>query len=84
VFKESNMKNVTLLMVGILSAVAMLSVGVVAVPIQQASANSDGGDGGADTSFKFNQEQSNKCSGSAICTNDGTIDFTPPIVIDDA
>ena len=46
-------------MIGILAAVAMLSAGVAAVPttIQQASAQ--------DTNFDFEQEQENRCSGSA-------------------
>lgn len=68
------MKNSTLLMVGIVAAVAMLSAAVFAVPIQQASANDGGGDGGGgNTDFNFEQDQKNKCSGSAWCTNDATI-----------
>ena len=57
------MNNTTLLMVGILAAVAMLSAAIVVVPIQQASAQ--------DTTFEFKQKQSNKCSGAAECTNLG-------------
>ena len=50
------MKNSTLLMVGILAAVAMLSTGLSAIPVQQASANlMEDGDGG-DTDFSFEQE----------------------------
>jgi hypothetical protein len=60
------MNNSTLLMIGILAGVAMLSAALV-VPIQQASAQ--------DTEFTFKQKQSNKCSGSATCTNTGTIAF---------
>jgi hypothetical protein len=89
-------------MVGILTAVAMLSATIVVVPIQEASAWRDGKDGkdmkdskdgkddkdgkdmkdskdsydssdGADTGFNFGQYQKNKCSGSAICTNDATL-----------
>ena len=68
------MKNSTLLMVGIVAAVAMLSAAVVAVPIQQASANLIGEDGdGGDTDFDFDQDQSNKCSGHAYCSNEVTI-----------
>ena len=81
------MNNSTLLMVGILTAVAMLSATIVVVPIQEASAWRDGKDGkdmkdskdsydssdGADTGFNFGQYQKNKCSGSAICTNDATL-----------
>ena len=61
------MKNRSLLMVGIVAAVAMLSAAVVVVPIQQASAQ--------DTDFSFDQSQSNECSGSAFCSNSGTITF---------
>ena len=63
------MKNSTILMVGIVAAVAMLSAGLAVVPttIQQASAQ--------DTEFEFEQDQDNKCSGAAECSNDGTIDF---------
>ena len=60
------MKNSTLLMVGILAAVAMLSAAAVVVPIQQASAQ--------DTEFEFEQKQSNKCS-FAYCSNSATITF---------
>jgi hypothetical protein len=64
------MNNTTLLMVAVLAAVAMLSVAVVIVPLQQASAQG--------TNFRFNQEQSNRCSGFATCSNTGMITFTPP------
>jgi hypothetical protein len=68
--------NTTLLMTGILAAVAMLSAAVVLVPttIQQASAQ--------DTNFSFEQDQSNRCSGSAECSNEGTITFGPPVIDD--
>ena len=72
------MKNSTLLMVGIAAVVAMLSAGLAAVPttVQQANANLIGEDGdGGDTSFSFEQEQKNKCSGDAICSNTATITF---------
>ncbi|HYX55174.1 MAG TPA: hypothetical protein VE818_03360 [Nitrososphaeraceae archaeon] len=70
------MKNSTLLMAGIVAAVAMLSAGLSIIPVQQASANDGGGDGdGANTDFDFEQDQKNKCSGSATCTNDATITF---------
>ena len=39
------MKNSTLLMVGILGAVAMMSAGLSLAPVQQASANDGRGDG---------------------------------------
>jgi hypothetical protein len=70
------MKNkTTLLMVGILAAVAMLSAGLSLAPVQQASAFfEEDGDGG-DTSFSFEQEQKNRCSGSAYCSNYGEINF---------
>jgi hypothetical protein len=61
--------NSTLVIVAVLAAVAMLSA-VVVVPIQQASAQ--------DTSFSFKQRQSNECSGSAGCSNTGTITFAIP------
>jgi hypothetical protein len=72
------MKNSTLLMVGIVAAVAMLSAGLALLPstMQQASANLIGEDGdGGDTSFSFEQDQSNRCSGSAYCSNYGEINF---------
>ena len=71
------MKNTTLLMIGILGAVAMLSAGLAVIPatMQQASAFfEEDGDGG-DTGFSFEQEQKNKCSGSAYCSNYGEINF---------
>ncbi|HZD82244.1 MAG TPA: hypothetical protein VE076_05125 [Nitrososphaeraceae archaeon] len=68
------MKNTTLLMVGIAAAVAMLSAGLAVVPatMQQASAQ--------DTDFDFEQDQSNKCSGNAYCTNYGEINFGSPLM----
>jgi hypothetical protein len=66
------MNNSTLLMIGILGAVAMLSAGLAVVPIamqQQASAQ--------DSDFSYEQEQENKCSGNAYCSNSATITFTP-------
>ena len=73
------MKNTTLLMVGIIGAVSMLSAaGLSIIPVQQASANLIGEDGdGGDTSFSFDQDQENKCSGSATCSNSATISFSP-------
>jgi hypothetical protein len=67
------MNNSTLVMIGIIAAVAMLSAAVVVVPIQQASAQS--------TSFTFSQNQNNRCSGNAGCGNTGTITFStrPPV-----
>jgi hypothetical protein len=66
-------KNSTLLMVGIIGAVAMLSAGLAVLPtttIQQASAQG--------TDFSFEQEQKNRCSGYAECSNEGTITFNVP------
>jgi hypothetical protein len=70
------MKNSTLLMVGILTAVVMLSAGLALVPttMQQATAQ--------DTNFTFEQDEENKCSGAAECSNEGTITFGPPVVDD--
>ena len=71
------MKNTTLLMVGIIGVVSMLSAGLSIIPVQQASAFlEEDGDGG-DTSFSFEQEQKNKCSGNAYCSNTATITFAP-------
>ena len=75
--KRINMKNSTLLMVGILGAVAMLSAGLSLISVQQASANLVGDEDGGDTSFSFDQDQENKCSGSATCSNSATITFSP-------
>ncbi len=61
------MKNSALLMVGIIAVVAMLSAAVVVLPIQQVSAQ--------DTNFNFEQDQSNRCSEFAFCTNEGEITF---------
>jgi hypothetical protein len=66
------MNNSTLLTIGILGAVAMLSAGLAVVPIamqQQASAQ--------DSDFSYEQQQENKCSGNAYCSNSATITFTP-------
>jgi hypothetical protein len=68
-------KNSTLLMVGILGAVAILSAGLAVLPttaIQQASAQG--------TDFSFEQEQKNRCSGNAECSNEGTITFGEPVM----
>ena len=51
------MKNITLAMVAVLAAVTMISAGL-AVPMQQASASSDG-DSTGDNRVKI--EQSNEC-----------------------
>ena len=61
-------------MVGIAAAVAMLSAGLAVVPatMQQASAQ--------DTDFDFEQDQSNRCSGHAYCTNYGEINFGIPLM----
>jgi hypothetical protein len=66
-------KNSTLLMVGILGAVAMLSAGLSLISVQQASALITEQQG--DTNFSFEQEQKNRCSGSAECSNYGEINF---------
>ena len=71
------MNKTTLLMVGIVAAVAMLSAGLAVLPttMQQASANLMDGEDGADTDFSFKQYQSNKCSGVTECVNEGVIEF---------
>jgi hypothetical protein len=62
------MNTSTLVMIAVLAAVGVLSA--VVVPIQQASAQ--------DTNFDFRQYKSNRCGGSAECTNTGTLTFTFP------
>ena len=69
------MNNTTLLMVGIIGAVSMLSAGLSIIPVQQASALLDEDEDGGDTGFSFEQEQKNTCSGSAYCSNYGEINF---------
>jgi hypothetical protein len=68
---NDNNSNSTLLMVGILGTIAMLSAGLAVLPttVQQASAQ--------DTDFDFEQDQSNECSGYAYCSNTATITFSP-------
>ena len=68
------MKNSTLLLVGILGAVAMLSSGLAVVPATMQQANAQ------DTDFDFEQDQSNRCSGSAYCSNYGEINFGIPVL----
>ena len=60
-------------MIGIVAAVVILSAVVVIVPIQQASAQ--------DTDFDFEQDQENRCSGAAECSNEGTITFGSPAMV---
>jgi hypothetical protein len=61
------MNKTTLLMVGIVASVAILSSGLATVPttVQQASVQ--------DTDFDFEQDQENRCSGFAECFNEGCI-----------
>jgi hypothetical protein len=66
--------NSGLLMVGIAAVVSMLSAAAVVLPIQQVSAQ--------DTDFDFEQAEENKCSGSAECSNEGTITFGGPVMDD--
>jgi hypothetical protein len=65
-------KNSTLLMVGIIGAIAMLSAGLVVVPTTMQQASAQG------TDFSFEQDQENKCRGNAFCENDATITFNVP------
>jgi opacity protein-like surface antigen len=71
------MKNITLAMVAVLAAVAMLSAGL-AVPIQEASAWSGGGDGdGGGNSVEIDQKQECErasCSQSLTVYNDQSIE----------
>jgi hypothetical protein len=59
-------------MVGIVAAVTMLSAGLAVAPITIQQANAQ------DTDFDFEQDQENRCSGSAECSNEGTITFNVP------
>ena len=78
------MKNITLAMVTVLAAVAMLSA-VLAVPMQQAIASSDGGGGGGDeNSIDSKIKQENDCGGNedlaiTACTNTATVTNIPAI-----
>jgi len=71
------MNKTTLLTVGIIVAVAMLSTGLAIVPIiiQQASANLMDGEDGDDIEFSFEQDQSNRCNGLMEYVNEGIIAF---------
>ena len=62
------MNKLTLGIFAIPVVVAMLSVALVVVPIQEADARS---------SLKVIQKQSNRCSEDATCTNTGTITIGP-------
>ena len=64
--------NSGLLMVGIVAAVVSMLSAAVVLPIQQVSAQ--------DTDFDFEQDEENKCSGSAECSNEGTITFGGPVM----
>jgi hypothetical protein len=55
------MKNSTLLMVGTLAAISLLSAALAVVPMQQASAQ--------DTIFKFKQEAKNKDIKDSLALN---------------
>jgi hypothetical protein len=78
------MKNITLAMVTVLAAVAMLSA-VLAVPMQQAIASSDGGGGGGDeNSIDSKIKQKNDCGGNedlalTTCANTATVTNIPAI-----
>ena len=54
-------------MVGIVAAVVSMLSAAAVLPVQQASAQ--------DTDFDFEQDEENKCSGAAECSNEGTIRF---------
>jgi hypothetical protein len=70
------MNNSTLLMIGIIGAVALLSAGLAVLPTTMQQASAQG------TDFGFEQEQKNKCSGNAECSNEGTITFGEPVMDD--
>ena len=75
------MKNTTLAMVTVLAAVTMLSA-VLAVPMQQASASSDGRGGGDENSIDAEIKNKNKCGGNedaaiTTCSNLNAITNAP-------
>ena len=77
------MKNTTLAMVTVLAAVTMLSA-VLAVPMQQAIASSDGGD---EDSIDAEIKNKNKCGGNenlavTTCLNDNVITNAPILGLD--
>ncbi len=59
-------------MVGIVAAVVSMLSAAAVLPIQQASAQ--------DSDFDFEQDEENKCSGAAECSNEGTIRFGGPVM----
>jgi hypothetical protein len=70
------MNNSILAIVAVLAAVAMLSVAVGVVPLQEAEARKyKGGDCSGDGSFCFSQNQVNKCR-EAGCSNSATTTIT--------
>ena len=77
------MKNTTLAMVTVLAAVTTLSA-ILAVPMQQAIASSDGGD---ENSIDVKIKQENKCGGNedlaiTTCSNLNTITNAPILGLD--
>jgi hypothetical protein len=68
------MKTITLAMVAVLAAVTMLSAGL-AVPMQQASAWSGGGDGGNNLKVKQEQDcEESFCTQTMTVNNDQSIE----------
>jgi hypothetical protein len=66
------MKNMTLAMVAILAAVAMLSAVLTVAPMQQANAEKRGDGGNSGNNFKINQEndcERDGCDNSVTVTN---------------
>ncbi len=81
------MKNTTLAMVTVLAAVAMLSA-VLAIPMQQAIASSDGRGGGDENSIDVDIKQKNRCGGNedaaaTTCSNLNTITNAPVLTLPD-
>ncbi len=80
------MKNITLAMVTVLAAVAMLSA-VLAVPMQQAIASKDGrGGGGDENSIDAEIRQENDCGDNedaavTSCLNTNAITNIPAITL---
>jgi hypothetical protein len=70
------MNNSILAIVAVLAAVAMLSVAVGVVPLQEAEARRRGGDCSGDGSFCFSQNQINRCKDFADCSSTATATIT--------
>ena len=65
------MNNLILLMVGIFAGIAMLSVALSGVLIQQANANADGGSGNVlNAGNRIQIQQQDQCGNESTCMSD--------------